>query len=126
MNKLVCKIIKFTIVGGIATLIDFIFLYVFKEYLNINIILTNTLSFTISVIYNYIASITLVFDVNRNKSKKIQFILFVIFSIVGLTINNIIIYILIDLLSIHYILSKVIATFIVMIFNFITRKMFLE
>ena len=127
MNKdLFNKIIRFSIVGGIATLIDFIFLYIFKEFLNMDVIIANTLSFIISVTYNYIASITWVFDTNKSKNKKIQFILFIIFSIVGLIINNIILYILTDKLNIYYLISKVVATFIVMIFNFITRKKFLE
>jgi len=126
MNKLVNKIIRFGIVGGIATIIDIVFLYIFKEFLNIDVILANTLSFIISVTYNYIASITWVFDTNKNKNKKVQFVLFVIFSIVGLIINNIILYILTDKLNIYYLISKVIATIIVMIFNFVTRKKFLE
>lgn len=126
MNKLVNKIIRFSIVGGIATLIDFVCLYIFKEFLNIDVILANTLSFIISVTYNYIASITWVFDTNKNKNKKIQFILFIIFSIVGLIINNIILYILTDKLNIYYLISKAVVTLIVMIFNFITRKKFLE
>lgn len=126
MNKLVNKIIKFIIVGGIATIIDFVCLYIFKEFLNIDVIIANTLSFIISVTYNYIASITWVFDVNKNKNKNVQFILFIVFSIVGLIINNVILYILTDKLNIYYLISKVIATIIVMIFNFITRKKFLE
>ena len=126
MNKLVNKIIRFSIVGGIATLIDFVCLYIFKEFLNFNVILANTLSFIISVTYNYIASITWVFDTNKNKNKKVQFILFIIFSIVGLIINNIILYILTDKLNIYYLISKVVATLIVMVFNFVTRKKFLE
>ena len=126
MNKLINKIIRFSIVGGIATIIDFVCLYIFKEFLNFNVILANTLSFIISVTYNYIASITWVFDTNKNKNKKIQFILFIIFSIVGLIINNIILYILTDKLNIYYLISKVVATLTVMIFNFVTRKKFLE
>ena len=106
MTKLINKIIKFSIVGGIATIIDFICLYIFKEYLNIDVILANTLSFIISVIYNYIASITLVFDINKNKNKKLKFALFIIFSIIGLIINNTLIYILTNTLNIYYLLSK--------------------
>lgn len=126
MTKLINKIIKFSIVGGIATIIDFICLYIFKEYLNIDVILANTLSFIISVIYNYIASINLVFDIDKNKNKKLKFVLFIIFSVIGLIINNTLIYILTSTLNIYYLLSKVIATLIVMIFNFITRKKLLE
>ena len=127
MNKdLFNKIIRFSIVGGIATLIDFIFLYIFKEFLNMDVIIANTLSFIISVTYNYIASIVWIFDINKEKNKKIQFILFILFSIFGLVLNNIILYILTDIFNMYYLISKVVATFIVMIFNFITRKKFLE
>ena len=127
MNKdLFNKIIRFSIVGGIATLIDFIFLYIFKEFLNMDVIIANTLSFIISVTYNYIASIVWVFDVNKDKNKKIQFILFILFSIFGLVLNNIILYILTDIFNMYYLISKVVATLFVMIFNFITRKRFLE
>ncbi len=127
MNKdLFNKIIRFSIVGGIATLIDFIFLYIFKEFLNMDVIIANTLSFIISVTYNYIASIVWVFDINKEKNKKIQFILFILFSIFGLVLNNIILYILTDIFNMYYLISKVVATLFVMIFNFITRKRFLE
>lgn len=120
------KIIRFIVVGGIATIIDFVCLYIFKEFLNFNVILANTLSFTISVIYNYIASITWVFDVNKTKNKNIQFILFITFSVLGLILNNLILYLLTDKLNIYYLISKIIATMFVMVFNFITRKKFLE
>ena len=124
MNKLLKQILGFTIVGGIATVIDFVCLYIFKEFLNLNIILSNTLSFTISVIYNYIASIKWVFDVNKNS--KFQFIIFVILSVIGLLINNGILYLFTSYTEVYYLLSKVFATIVVMIYNFITRKMFLE
>ena len=120
------KIIRFIVVGGIATIIDFVCLYIFKEFLNFNVILANTLSFTISVIYNYIASITWVFDVDKNKNRKIQFIAFIVFSILGLILNNLILYLLTNKLNIYYLISKIIATLFVMIFNFVTRKKFLE
>ena len=124
MNKLIKQIFKFVIVGGIATVIDFVCLYIFKEFLNLNIILSNTLSFTISVIYNYIASIKWVFDVNKNS--KFQFIIFVILSVIGLLINNGILYLFTSYTEFYYLLSKVFATLVVMIYNFITRKIFLE
>ena len=126
MNNLINKIIRFIIVGGIATIIDFVFLYIFKEIFNFNVIIANTLSFIISVTYNYIASVTWVFDVNINKNKKMQFILFIIFSVIGLIINNLILYVLTSIIGIYYLISKVIATAIVMVFNFVTRKLFLE
>lgn len=125
-NKLLMQIAKFIIVGGIATIIDFVLLYILKEFVGINEIVSNTISFTISLIYNYIASIKWVFDVDNNKNQNKQFVTFVVFSIIGLFINNLILWICINKFSINYLLGKVIATGIVMIFNFVTRKRFLE
>ena len=55
-----------------------------------------------------------------------NFIIFIIFSVLGLLLNDLIMHISIDKFNIYYMLSKIIATAIVMIFNFVTRKLFLE
>ena len=125
-EKLFIQIFKFGIVGGTAFVIDFVFLYLFKEFCHFPVLVSNTLSFCISVIYNYIASVKWVFDVNKEKNARKQFVIFIIFSVIGLILNDLIMWISVDLLNIHYLLAKIIATFIVMIFNFITRKIFLE
>lgn len=125
-ENLFIQIFKFGIVGVVATIIDFAFLYLFREFCHFNTILANTLSFCISVIYNYIASVKWVFNVNKDKDPRKNFIVFIIFSVIGLLLNDFIMWVSTDKLSIYYMLSKVIATLIVMIFNFITRKLFLE
>ena len=125
-EHLLVQIFNFGIVGIIATVIDFLFLYFFKDICHFHLVISNTLSFCISVLYNYWASMTFVFDVNKNKSKRRNFILFIIFSVIGLILNDIIVWFVSDKLSIYYLVSKVIATMIVMVFNFITRKKFLE
>ena len=76
--------------------------------------------------YNYWASMTFVFNVDKNKSKIRNFVLFIIFSVIGLILNDIIVWFVSERLSIYYLISKVLATVLVMIFNFITRKKFLE
>lgn len=126
VEKLLVQIFNFGIVGVIATIIDFLFLYLFRDICKFPLVVSNTLSFAISLLYNYWASMTFVFNVNKKKSKKKNFILFVIFSVIGLIINDIIIIIVTEKMGIYYLISKVIATFIVMVFNFVTRKKFLE
>lgn len=125
-RKLVIQIFKFAIVGGVATIIDFVFLYLFREFCHFPVLVSNTLSFCISVIYNYIASVRWVFDVNKEKDARNQFVIFIVFSVLGLLLNNAIMWITVDFLSIYYLLAKVVATVIVMVFNFVTRKIFLE
>ena len=125
-NKLLMQIIKFVIVGGISTVIDYIIFFILHDILKWNTIISNVLGFTVSVIYNYIASIKWVFDVNKDNDQKKQFIIYVILSIVGLIINTGIVYVCVDIIRLYSLIGKVIATAIVMVFNFITRKAFLE
>ena len=124
-QKLLIQIVKFVIVGGIATIIDFIIFFLLHELLKAPTLLSNITSFSVSVIYNYIASVKWVFDVKKDNPKK-QFIVFIVLSIIGLLINTTIVYVTIDILHWWSIISKVLATAIVMVFNFITRKIFLE
>ena len=64
-ENLLIQIFKFLIVGGIAFLIDYFTLFCCKEFINLSVLLSTAIAFTISVIYNYIASIKWVFNVNN-------------------------------------------------------------
>lgn len=125
-ENLLLQIFKFGIVGGIAFLIDYVVLFCCKEFIGLSVLLSAAIAFTVSVIYNYIASVKWVFDVNKEKSAKKNFVIFIILSIIGLIITEIIMWIGSDIMKINYLIVKIIATAIVMVFNFITRKMFLE
>ena len=125
-EKLLIQIFKFGIVGGIAFIIDYLSLIICKEVFHLNTLLSVAIAFTISVIYNYIASVKWVFDVNKEKNEKTNFIIFIVLSIVGLIITEIIMWLGSDVMGISYLIVKIVATAIVMVFNFITRKMFLE
>ena len=120
------QILKFLIVGGLAFVVDYVILIFSKEILKLPILVSSGLAFSLSVIFNYILSIKWVFDVNENNSKKKNFVIFIVLSIIGLVITEIIMEVGCNYFKIYYLLVKIIATAIVMIFNFITRKVFLE
>lgn len=84
------------------------------------------IAFSVSVVFNYILSIKWVFDVNQEKSKSKNFILFIVFSIIGLILTEVIMHVGVKVLDFNYLIVKIVATAIVMVFNFITRKIFLE
>jgi len=86
---------------------------------------SSLISFIVSLAFNYIASIKFVFNINHKQTYK-DVILFVILSIIGLLINQGVLYISVDKLDIYYMISKIGATAIVMVWNFITRKIFID
>lgn len=126
MKKLIRQLFRFGIVGVIAFVIDYGLLYILTEKCGIYYLVSSLISFGVSVIFNYIASVIWVFDVDKRKSKVKNFVFFIALSVVGLAINELIMWLGVDKMHIYYMLVKLFATAIVMIFNFITRKMFLE
>ena len=125
MNKLVKQIFRFTLIGGIAFLIDSTILFILTDYVGVHYLISSMISFTVSVIFNYIMSILWVFDVNKKQTRR-DIVIFFILSLIELGINQLIMYISVDLMNIYYMISKVISTALVMVYNFITRKKFVE
>lgn len=125
-NRLINQILKFGVVGVIAFIIDYVLLFICTELFHIYYLYSSMISFTVSVIFNYVASVKWVFEVDKDGDKKREFILFILFSLVGLGINQVILWGMSDLLHVYYMISKVIATGVVMCWNFVTRKIFLE
>ena len=127
MKKLFSQLIKFGLVGGIAFLIDYGIMVLLTEVFKIPSLISAAVSFTVSVIFNYIASVKWVFDVDKEKNGKAkELIVFIILSVIGLGINELIMWIMDKQFGIYYMISKIVATIVVMCYNFITRKLFLE
>jgi len=124
-SKLFKQLFRFGIVGGLAFLIDSGVLFVLTEYLNVYYLVSSVISFIVSLIFNYILSIFWVFDVKKKQTIN-EISLFVILSVIGLGINQLIYWLCVEFLAIHYLVSKIGATAVVMVYNFITRKLFLE
>ena len=125
MKNLLKQIFRFGIVGIIAFIIDYTLLYIFTDILGINYLISSGLSFIISVIFNYVASIKYVFNTGHRQGLK-DVIIFILLSTIGLGINEIIMFIGVNYLHVHYMIVKIGATAIVMVYNFITRKIFVE
>ena len=125
MKKLIIQLIKFGIVGVIATLIDLAVLMVLKEFMKVDVLAASAVAFSVSVIANYILSMLFVFK-SRGNSKVKEFLVFVILSIGGLLLNQFIMWIGTEIMTAYYLWVKAFALVFVPIYNFITRKIFLE
>lgn len=139
MKRLMEQIIKFGIVGFFCFLIDYGITVVFTNVFGVHYLVSKFLGFVVSAIVNYILSIKFVFTNKKEMDKKKEFSVFIILSAFGLIINEIVMFICMDVLfpasgllqryitrELMVSVSSVVATGIVMIYNFISRKLFLE
>ena len=69
MKKLINQILKFGVVGGIAFVIDYGLMVFLTEVFKVPALISAAISFTVSVIFNYIASVKWVFDVDKEKNR---------------------------------------------------------
>ena len=129
-SRLGQQIVKFGAVGFLCFFIEYAALILFREKLGLPVLVANTLAFVISALVNYILSITVVFDADKGANKGKQFFVFFAFAVGGLILNNIIMKLgtmaFDRFWSRSYILVKPFATGVVMVYNFITRKLFIE
>lgn len=126
MYRLIMQIFKFGIVGVICFLIDYLLMIFITIVLGIDYIISCAVSFVVSNVVNYKLSMKYVFKTNDENSQKFSFISFFIMSVVGLLLTELFMLLFVELLSLHYSISKIVVSGIVMIYNFITRKIFFE
>ena len=126
MRKLIEQMIKFGFVGFLCFFIDYGIMVLLTEVAGIVYLVSSACSFTVSVIVNYILSVTFVFETDKEKSRIREFIVFVFLSIIGLGINQLCMWFGMELLHISYLIVKIGATAVVMVYNFISRKLIIE
>lgn len=124
--KLIQQIMKFGAVGIIAFVIDYGLMVALTELAGIDYLASATVSFIVSVTFNYFASMRYVFTHKEGMSRRREFIIFVALSVAGLALNDACMWLGTDFLGVDYRITKIGATAIVMVWNFVTRKKFLD
>ncbi len=126
-------------VGAAATVADMVALIVLKEFLGLkeHTVIAATIAFILGLVTNYLLSTFWAFRGLNTKTRVAEFTVFTIISVIGLGLNNLIIYFFDSVLGPkqalgswfpedkYYILGKCVATVIVFVWNFGMRKILL-
>ncbi len=143
-HKNAAEIIRFIIVGGIATVIDMftmgVVMYfmqrsIYPSFINVFIntptpstfatIMGTSAGFIAGLIVNYVLSIIFVFNEKGNSKTLKGFAIFTALSVIGLLINIVGTYIGFDLLHLNQWLVKVVMVLIVLVYNYISKRLIL-
>ena len=115
---LMIKFLKFCTVGFSGMFVDFGTTWLLKEKVRINKYVANSTGFILAATSNYIWNRFWTFH-SENKEYVAEYFSFIIISLVGLAINNLIIFLLNDKLKLNFYLSKLFAVGVVTVWNFI-------
>lgn len=138
MNKRIAEVLRFILTGGVCTLIEYAALYMLKEWLHMGAVAATPIAFLVSVVFNYVLCVRWVFSGAKEGSHRAQ-LGFLITSGVGFFLNWIIMWALTTLLGEDAVLltlfgfdlkiywvNKIIATGLVMVWNYITKRWLLK
>ncbi len=126
IKALIGQMFRFGMTGGICFLIDYFLMVILTEFFGLYYLISSIISFSISTIVNYLLSLHFVFDSNNTTRKWKEFTEFALLSGIGLGFNTLLMWLFTSRAGWHYMISKIIVTAIVMIYNFISRKLLLE
>ena len=139
-NKLFYEVFRFLIVGLIAAVFDFLLCYIFQFIIfkgNENVyvtVISTIMGFLIGVVINYLLSTYMVYKKTDNKkAKNVKgMIIFLLLAVIGLLFGIGIQALFYDLLFVKkgvsffsYPITFIFRTFVVMVYNYISRKLIL-
>ncbi|MDY4920164.1 MAG: GtrA family protein [Phascolarctobacterium sp.] len=124
------KLVLYLFVGGTAALVEWALFYVFINYLLgglgwslTTLTMTATaLAFSLSTLVHYFLGNILVFDSGSKYKKGKELSLVFLVSIMGLGFNLLLMYIFVTLLAWEPMLSKLLTSCIVVVWNYLSRK----
>lgn len=111
------KFLKFGIVGFSGVFVDFGVTYICKEWLKIQKYIANSCGFIVAATSNYILNRVWTFR-SQNPEVAKEYTEFLIISLVGLALANLIVFLIHGKLKQNFYLSKLFAIGVVTIWNF--------
>lgn len=114
------KFIKFLGIGGSATALHYLILTGLVELQLATPVVASAIGYSISGIFNYLMNYYVTFQSNANHGNGA--LKFVTVAGIGLAINSMTIFLLVNLLSVHYLPAQVSATLLVLFWNFFAHK----
>jgi putative flippase GtrA len=108
-------------VGFSGLFVDFGTTYVFKEWLRVQKYVANSIGFTVAASTNYILNRLWTFG-STDPNIALEYTEFLIISLIGLAINNLILWIILTRLKWNFYLAKLFAIGVVTIWNFLANN----
>ena len=117
------KFLKFCVVGSCGMVIDFGTTWLLKEKVKINKYVANSTGFIRAATSNYVLNRFWTFQ-SGNPRIATEYFSFILIAVIGLGINNLVVYLLSDRLRLNFYLSKLFAIGVVTLWNFFMNYLF--
>ena len=113
--------------GGVAFVLSMVLFYIFANMMMIEEQIANVITWIICVIFTYLTNRTFVFQSKVRGLKNIfkEFKDFVTARLLTLVMENVILFVMIDILTINNMISKLVGQFVVIVSNYFLSKLWI-
>ncbi len=125
LRRNLAEFFRYFVVGGVAAVADIGTLYLLHERLNVHYVPANVISFTVGLTVNYMLCVAWVFRHRTVDNRAAEFLIFGGVGIVGMGVNTAVLWACTEFMAIPVMASKLVATFVVFLWNFGGRKVIL-
>lgn len=114
---------RYFLVGGFAFVCDTTVLFSLTHFLKVNYLVSAPVGFVVGTVVNYVLSRSWVFRRRTLKNTPAELTIFTLIGIVGLALNELILWVFQSKLGIYYLLAKGVSGVTVFMWNFGVRKL---
>jgi putative flippase GtrA len=118
------RIVRYFFVGGASAAVDIGLFSIFASYLGWPWLPVSFATFIAGTLTNYFLSIKFVFESGARHKKHVEIIRVFAISTLALFVNQLVLYIAIEVFSCHLIFAKILATGFVFFWNYYGRSKF--
>lgn len=111
----------YLIVGGLATLIEWLVFYILNGVFSVYYEIGTIIAYLISTFFNWLFGRIILFK-KSNKKLVVELLSIYGASLIGLGMNLLIMWVAVELFTINEMISKIVATVIVFLWNFLVRE----
>ena len=124
-DKVAIHLFRSILSSNIAFSVDFGILVLLTEAFHIHYLLSNGIGFITGTTVSYILSVLWVFNRRSVQSRHLEYWIFIFIGVVGVGLNEALIWFFTEHAAVYYLYSKIIAGCMVFFWNFFTRKVLL-
>jgi putative flippase GtrA len=119
------KLVRYFFVGGAAAALDFLVFALLTKGVRIDWFWAGVASFVLATLLNYMLSVRFVFQSGARFSRRHHEVALVfLVSLIGLAVNQAVLWVCIDNVRIEPLLAKVVGTGVVFFWNYFARRHF--
>lgn len=124
-DRTLIQLFRYFFVSAASLAVDFLVLALCTEIFGLHYLVSAAISYLAGLVFNYFLSVVWVFHTRRVENRTVEFGVFALIGVAGMGINELTMWLFVDIFAIHYLISRAISAGIGYAWKYVARKLIL-